>query len=73
MAASTTRADSGAKVKGKYLFDEKALSAVFRARFLQALNDSRFKIPYAMPSQWVVDVKRVGRGEPALKYLSAYL
>lgn len=61
------------KVKDKYLFNEDALSTVFRARFLQALNDNRFKIPYAMPSNWVVHVKRVGRGESALKYLSAYL
>jgi Putative transposase len=61
------------KVKDQYLFNEQALSTVFRARFLQALNDNRFNIPYAMPSNWVVDVKPVGRGEPALKYLSAYL
>jgi len=61
------------KVKGKYLFNEQALSKVFRARFLAALNDNRFNIPYAMPSNWVVDIKCVGRGEPALKYLSAYL
>ena len=59
------------KVKDKYLFNEEALSAVFRARFLQRTQRQPLKDP--MPSNWVVDVKRVGRGEPAFKYLSAYL
>lgn len=61
------------KVKGKYLFNEQALSKVFRARFLAALNEAELKLPSAVPREWVVDVRHVGRGEPALKYLSLYL
>jgi hypothetical protein len=61
------------KVKGKYLFNQQALSTVFRARFLAALNDARLNIPTAVPTNWVVDIQHVGRGEPALKYLSVYL
>jgi hypothetical protein len=61
------------KVKGKYLFNEQALSKVFRARFLAALYHAGLNIPTALPTNWVVDVQHVGRGEPALKYLSVYL
>ena len=61
------------KVKDKYLFNQQALSKVFRARFLTALNDAGLNIPSPMPTDWVVDVQHVGRGEPALKYLSVYL
>jgi len=61
------------KVKGKYLFNEQALSNVFRARFLAALYNAGFNIPAALPTNWIVDVQHVGRGEPALKYLSVYL
>ncbi len=61
------------KVKAHYLFNEQALSKVFRARFLTALNDAGLNIPGALPPDWVVDVQRIGRGEPALQYLSVYL
>ena len=61
------------KVKANYLFNEQALSKVFRARFLTALNDAGLNIPGALPADWVVDVQRIGRGEPALQYLSVYL
>jgi len=33
------------KNKGKYLFNEKNLAKVFRARFLEALNESKLPIP----------------------------
>lgn len=61
------------KVKGQYLFNEFALATVFRARMLDALNRTGLTIPDHTPKQWVVDCRRVGRGEPALKYLSRYL
>ena len=60
-------------VKNKYLFNQQALARVFRARFLAALIDDGFEIPTALPPKWIVDIQHVGRGEPALKYLSAYL
>lgn len=61
------------KKKGKYLFNAFALAKVFRARFLAAMNVADLVIPDALPDRWVVDCKHIGKGEPALKYLSRYL
>jgi len=61
------------KVKGRYLFNAFALARVFRARMLDGLNRAGLSIPGNVPAQWVVDCRRVGRGEPALEYLSRYL
>jgi putative transposase/transposase-like zinc-binding protein len=61
------------KLKGKYLFNAFALAKVFRARFLSALNHHHLRIPHGMPRQWVVNVINMGKGLPALKYLSRYL
>ena len=61
------------KKKGKYLFNQKDMAKVFRARFLTALNEAGFSIPKRVPKEWVVDCTRVGKGISALKYLSRYL
>ena len=61
------------KLKGRYLFNAFALARVFRARMLAALQQAGLSIPVGMPSKWVVDCRNVGRGEPALQYLSRYL
>jgi len=61
------------KLKGKYLFNEFALANVFRARFINALKDKGFSIPEKTPKEWVADVRHVGKGLPALQYLSRYL
>jgi hypothetical protein len=61
------------KLTGQYLFNEFALAKVFRARFIDALNKAGFKIPPKTPQQWVANVRHVGKGLPALKYLSRYL
>ena len=61
------------KLSGKYLFNQKALAKVFRARLLAGLRAEGLTLPDKLPQQWVVDCKPVGRGEPALKYLSRYL
>ena len=60
------------KKKGKYLFNRKAMAKVFRARFLNELNNAGFSIP-VNPKKWVVDCKNVGAGITALKYLARYL
>jgi hypothetical protein len=60
------------KVKGKYLFNGFALAQVFRARMLVALRQEGFEIPVT-PNKWVVQCQSVGRGLPALEYLSRYL
>jgi hypothetical protein len=61
------------KKKDKYLFNGFALAKVFRARFLQALNNAGLCPPNSMPRKWVVDCTHVGKGLSALKYLSRYL
>ncbi len=61
------------KVKGNYLFNQTNLAKVFRARFLAAVNLAELSIPVGVPKQWVVDCAKVGKGLPALKYLSRYL
>ncbi|CAB1064741.1 transposase [Olavius sp. associated proteobacterium Delta 1] len=61
------------KKKDKFLFNEFALAKVFRARFLQALNNAGLCLPNSVPRKWVVDCTHVGNGLSALKYLSQYL
>lgn len=61
------------KTKGKYLFNEFALARVFRARFLAAAKAADLTLPNLLPDKWVVDCRHVGKGEPALAYLSRYL
>jgi len=61
------------KLKGKYLFNEFALAKVFRARFLEALNNEAIALPKSTPQKWVANVQHVGKGLPALTYLSRYL
>jgi len=61
------------KLKGKYLFNAFALASVFRARFLTRLKAEQISLPKNIPKKWVVNVCNVGKGLPALKYLSRYL
>lgn len=61
------------KKKGKYLFHQKALAKVFRARFLDALNKEALPVPKGVQPEWVVHCTRAGKGITALKYLSRYL
>lgn len=61
------------KIKGRYLFNAFALARVFRAKLLHALAAAGLPIPVGLPPKWIVDCRNVGRGEPALEYLSRYL
>lgn len=61
------------KLKDRYLFNAFALARVFRAKLLRALHQAGLSIPVSLPPKWVVDCRNVGRGEPALEYLSRYL
>jgi hypothetical protein len=62
------------KSKGKYLFNAFNLAKVWRARLLVYLSDRlQLKLPHQSPSKWVVDCQFVGKGAPALQYLSRYL
>lgn len=60
------------KAKGKYLFNAFALAKVFRARFLAAIKAEGLPTP-EVPEKWVVHCKHIGKGRPALEYLSRYL
>ena len=55
------------------LFNEFALASVFRARFLEALNKAGLSVPDSLPQEWFAHCIHVGKGLPALKYLSRYL
>lgn len=61
------------KLRGKYLFNAFALAKVFRARFLEMMNQDGFTMPKDTPAKWVTDCRHVGKGLPALQYLSRYL
>jgi len=61
------------KQRGQYLFNEFNLATVFRARMLEAITQAGFYLPNDLPKQWVVHCDHVGKGLPALKYLSRYL
>ena len=61
------------KTRGKFLFSQTALARVFRARLLAALKAAGLKLPGKLPDEWVVDCRHIGKGAPALKYLSRYL
>lgn len=61
------------KKKGKYLFRQEDLATVFRAKWFQAMKEHGLKVKAALPKDWVVDCKHVGRGDKALTYLGKYL
>jgi hypothetical protein len=67
-----TRRKEWRKLKGKYLFNECALAAVFRGKLLSALQQAGLVLPRT-PKKWVAHCEHVGRGLPALQYLSRYL
>lgn len=71
-----TRKNEWRKLKGKYLFNDKNLAKVFRAKLLRALDDQKLlsaKLKVTVPKEWVVNCTHVGKGSSALKYLSRYL
>ncbi len=60
-------------MKGDYLVNEMALGKVFRGIFLQSLAENGVELPRNLPEKWVANIKCVGKGEKALRYLSRYL
>ena len=67
------RRNQCSKLKGEYLYRQKNLAKVFRAKFLGALETSRLSLPPNVPDDWIADCRYVGKGLPALQYLSRYL
>ena len=60
------------KLQGAYLFNGFQLASVFRGRLLNAIQKTGLTIP-TTPKKWVVQCQSIGRGLPALQYLSRYL
>ena len=58
---------------GTYLFNEKAMAKVFRAKMLAAIEAAGIALPARYPREWVAHCKSVGSGEKALIYLGRYL
>lgn len=56
-----------------YLFNEKALAKVFRAKMLGGIRQAGLKLPGSYPEEWVANCKAVGSGQQALVYLGRYL
>ena len=56
-----------------YLFNEKALAKVFRAKMLDGMKRAGLKLPDRYPEDWVAHCKSVGSGDKALVYLGRYL
>ena len=56
-----------------YLYNNKALAKVFRAKLLEAMVNANLTVPKDCPEKWVVHCKNVGDGEKAIIYLGRYL
>jgi len=58
---------------GTYLFNEKAMAKVFRAKMLAAIEAAGIGLPASDSRQWVAHCQSVGSGEKALITLGRYL
>jgi hypothetical protein len=67
-----TQRNEWRKLKGKYLFNGRALGMAFRGAFLRALSDAGLSIPKT-PERWIAQCEQVGKGLETLQYLSRYL
>ena len=56
-----------------FLVNEQALASVFRGIFLRKMFEQAIELPSGLPRQWITNIKKVGRGEKAFKYLAQYL
>ncbi|KKO47488.1 hypothetical protein VT06_16845, partial [Arsukibacterium sp. MJ3] len=57
----------------KYLFKADNVAKVFRAKFIHALAQAGYRLPYQCPKKWNADCEYVGSGNSALTYLARYL
>jgi hypothetical protein len=61
------------KNKKSFLFDQKPLAKVFRAKMLEAITQLGLSLPEKHPEKWIAHCKYVGAGGKALVYLGRYL
>jgi Zn finger protein HypA/HybF involved in hydrogenase expression/rhodanese-related sulfurtransferase len=60
--------------KGRFLFPQRALTKIFRAKLVALLRKHGLNLPEVFAgSDWVVHCRSAGSGAPALKYLARYL
>jgi len=65
-------------VQRDYLMPHKALAKIFRAKFRDAIKKQAPKLFTQIPPEvwlidWVIDIRPVGTGKTALKYLAPYI
>lgn len=56
-----------------YFIRGDVIAKLFRGKLLYRLFDEGFIVPEDLPDQWITHVKHIGKGLPALQYLSRYL
>jgi len=61
------------KKEGRYLFKEKNLAMVFRAKWFDEMKKAGISVAENIPVKWKVNCQHVGRGDKALTYLGKYL
>lgn len=60
--------------RNHYLVPERVLGRLFRGKLLSGLKQQGYTFHSSLyRTEWIVDCKFAGKGEPALKYLSRYL
>lgn len=69
----TQRGTTFKRQDSQYLIHGDVIAKLFRGKLLYALIDEGFALPATLPKNWVVNVKHIGKGLPALQYLSRYL
>ena len=73
-AGAINKKDKGWRSKrGKFLFPEKNLATIFRARWLDGIRRIGLQVNSTLPSEWVVGCKIVGQGKEAHIDLGRYL
>ncbi len=62
------------RVSTNYFIRGDVIGKVFRGKLIHALLENELSLPAArLPKDWVVNVKHIGKGKPAIEYLSRYL
>jgi len=72
-AALTDQGKAFKRTESNYLIHGDVIGKLFRGKLLYALYEESFDVPNNLPKKWVVHVKHIGKGLPALQYLSRYL
>ena len=58
---------------GRYFIRGDVIARLFRGKLIYRLYEEGFAVPKDLPTDWVTHVRHIGKGLPALQYLSRYL